>query len=285
MSLKTSSRFYFFSFVSSVIFASDADLKYFQMLQDSKRQNDLFESQWREKIDFSNPDETIVLSSGLKTTALIMAAQRQDVFLVRKLLNAKANPNLSNDSFSPLSHAVMYRDNQAVSEIVQLLLDANADPSLRDFGGLTPLHYACCKATSYPKTVRKLLEAGSDWLLFAAGCGTPFDIIFSKDGRQFQEKLDLFQKIQMFISNDRYKKLQKSKSGRAVINAFWEYVDGSSTSLSEMVDQNQRIARRYFTPEAIQKLSISSELVGLIPKDRASFAAQVMEERENSSPR
>ena len=285
MFIKTSSLFYFFSFVSSGAFASDADLKYFQMLQDSKRQNDLFESQWREKIDFSKPDETILSLSGMKTTALIMAVQRQDVCLVHQLLVAKANPNLSHHSVSPLSHALMYRDNDAVSEIVQLLLDAKADPCVKDCSGLTPLHYACCKATSYPKTVRKLLEAGSDCLLFATGCGTPFDIVFSKGNKQFQEKLDLFQKIQMFISNDRYKKLQKSKSGRAVINAFWEYVDGSSTSLSEMVDQNQRIARRYFTPEAIQKLSISSELVGLIPKDRASFAAQVMEERENSSPR
>jgi hypothetical protein len=285
MSVKFLSLFYCCSFFSSGIFASDADSKYLQILQDSKRQHDLFESQWRGKIDFSKPDEAIVLSSGLKTTALVMAVQRQDVSLVRQLLDAKADPNFSHSTISPLSHAVMYRDNEAVSEIVQLLLSAKADPSIKDCTGMTPLHYASCKATSYSKTVRKLLEAGSDCLLFASGCGTPFDIVFSKGNKQFNEKLDLFKNIQMFQSNDHYKKLQKSKSGRVVIKAFWEYVDGSSTSLSEMVEQNKQIASRYFTPEAIQKLSISPELVSLIPKDRVSFAAQVMEERENSSPR
>lgn len=287
MPIKIFSIFYLvcFCFFVSGLVASDAELKYCQMLKDSKRNSDLFESQWREKIDFSKPDETILSYSREKLTPLIMAVQRHDIVMVERLLAAKANPDLSHNGTVPLSHAVMYNDNVAISEIVQKLLDAKADPSIKDCLGLTPLHYACCKTTSHSKTVRKLLEAGSDCLCFAKGCGTPFDIVYSKGDKRLKEKLDLFKSMQMFQSNNSYRSLQKSKSGMVVISAFWQYVDGCHEPLHRLVDQNQQIASRYFTQDAIQKILISSELVKIVPKDRVSFAMQAMEERESSSPR
>ncbi len=81
----------------------------------------------RKQIDWQNPDKAIPVDHCFKTTALAEASSRHDEQLVKDLLLAKADPNLSVDSSAPLVCAVTYCDNDVVCGIVQRLLVAGAN--------------------------------------------------------------------------------------------------------------------------------------------------------------
>jgi ankyrin repeat protein len=75
-------------------------------------------------------DVNIPAGHGRKTTALYQATVKEDLHLVRLLLNAGANPNLStaySQSESPLQAFVRSKKNH---ELVQMLLDAGGDANI-----------------------------------------------------------------------------------------------------------------------------------------------------------
>ena len=91
-------------------------------------------------------------------TALHYAAGTGESEAVRALLDAKADPSIRDEykGQTPLQLAV-----QADSpEAVKLLLDAKADPNVPDFDGGTALHYAA--ANRSPTIARQLIDGGGD---------------------------------------------------------------------------------------------------------------------------
>ncbi len=89
--------------------------------------------------------------------ALLEAIQRRKPQCVSALLQAGANPNLSNDSgHTPLLATIYIDDDDAMRlQLIKLLLAAGADPSLPDHSGRTPLTLA----EKYPEVKQLLLEA------------------------------------------------------------------------------------------------------------------------------
>ena len=74
-------------------------------------------------------------------TALSWAAARGDQQTVLKLLQAKANPNITgNDGRTSLHWAA----NSSNPQSVKTLLEYRADPEARDLWYRTPIHYAAC---------------------------------------------------------------------------------------------------------------------------------------------
>lgn len=72
-------------------------------------------------------------------TPLKIAVVRQDLQLVRDLLDAGADPNLpGEDDYTPLHHAAGAES----AEICRLLLEHGASTSLVDIYGHTPIDYA-----------------------------------------------------------------------------------------------------------------------------------------------
>ncbi|KTF69693.1 ankyrin repeat domain-containing protein [Sphingomonas sp. HT-1] len=89
-------------------------------------------------------------------TPLIFAAERGWVAGVEALLAKKANVNLANNAgVTPLIRAVLAHD----GEVVRKLLDAGADPDRSDFGGgLSAREYAK-RETRYPSIAKMLADA------------------------------------------------------------------------------------------------------------------------------
>jgi hypothetical protein len=89
------------------------------------------------------------------STALMAAALRDDEEMVRLLVEARADPNVRNSR----GETALLLAAGRVPGIVRRLLAARADPNARDHEGQTPLIAA---ASSHPESVRLLLAAGAD---------------------------------------------------------------------------------------------------------------------------
>ena len=90
-------------------------------------------------------------------TILHVACKKGDLSIVKKVLKAGADPNVT-DRFgcTPLYYACKKGD----LSIVKKVLKAGADPNVTDRFGCTPLYYACKKGEL--SIVKKVLEAGAD---------------------------------------------------------------------------------------------------------------------------
>ncbi|NYI04275.1 ankyrin repeat domain-containing protein [Allostreptomyces psammosilenae] len=85
------------------------------------------------------------------------AARGGDPALVRRLLDAGAPPNLTNDRGDTLVMLAAYHGH---AEAVRVLLEHGADPNRINDRGQSPLAGAVFKGT--PDVVRVLLEGGAD---------------------------------------------------------------------------------------------------------------------------
>jgi ankyrin repeat protein len=129
----------------------------------------------------ANPDEK---HEG--RTALDWAVTLNDPRKVRALLDHNANPNLGEDPdpknngryITPLIDAVTM---DAKSEIVEILLQAGADPNLRDNLSMTPLMSACTHGATHnvklliawKADVEAVTDDGLDALYFAMSRDSP----------------------------------------------------------------------------------------------------------------
>ena len=90
-------------------------------------------------------------------TPLFLASSWGNVKIVKKLLQAHANPNVPvNDGITPLYTA----SNRGYTQIVKCLLWVNADPNRPDCDGWTPLHVA--STNGHLQVIKLLLKAKAD---------------------------------------------------------------------------------------------------------------------------
>jgi ankyrin repeat protein len=102
----------------------------------------------------ANPDARCLSSS---ETALLIAALRGRVGIVRRLIRGGANLNLQNDvGATALLRALLNKN----SVMVKTLLDAGADPNLGP-GTASPLHFAI-RLTGMADFVQALVDHGAD---------------------------------------------------------------------------------------------------------------------------
>ena len=113
------------------------------------------------------PDVNIAGRDGRTTnqTPLFAAVVNGDEFLVKRLLDRGANPNIADSQQAyPLSEAVV-RPNANLN-IVRLLLERGADAGAREKSGNTALIYAASNRRLEPGTrreiIRLLIEKGAD---------------------------------------------------------------------------------------------------------------------------
>jgi ankyrin repeat protein len=93
-------------------------------------------------------------------TPLNSACRKKYVEIVRLMLKTKFKVSDMNNKNSPLGHATD-------PEIVKMLLQSGADPSVVVRSGYTPLHIACGEKNI--KVVKLLTEAGSDLSIRSTG--------------------------------------------------------------------------------------------------------------------
>ena len=127
-------------------------------------------------------------------TALILASEYGNLEIVKALINAGADVNTSAKEFT-LDKEVKqivpkdfkFPENRRISntalffaqfndhdEVIKVLLEARADPNVRDWMGRTPLFKASGMSRSYSKRVVKvLLEGGADPNIRSYTGGTP----------------------------------------------------------------------------------------------------------------
>ena len=96
----------------------------------------------------ANPDMTIVNRYG--GTSIIPASDRGHVDYVRRVVKTGIDVDFVNDlGWTAMLEAVILGDGtERYQEIVQILLDAGADPSIGDKDGVTPLQHARSKGHS-----------------------------------------------------------------------------------------------------------------------------------------
>jgi ankyrin repeat protein len=96
------------------------------------------------------------------TTALMVAANRGDLEMVKALLAAGADPNAADSrGFTPLFHACYNAgEDRGFPDVVQALLEAGADREARIGYGVRPLMYAAGNGEA--GCVEALLAAGAD---------------------------------------------------------------------------------------------------------------------------
>jgi hypothetical protein len=103
-----------------------------------------------------DPDQE---SGPLNSTALHFAARRNNLSAARKLLTAKANPNVKDRyGWSPLHHTITALE--CHPEMIELLCERGANPNQVDNTQKTPLHRAA--AFGCDEAVRVLLQFGAD---------------------------------------------------------------------------------------------------------------------------
>ncbi|MEQ1825797.1 MAG: ankyrin repeat domain-containing protein [Pirellula sp.] len=105
------------------------------------------------------------VDSGMRTP-LMWAAYRNDLPLMRLLLEHKADVNKGTQFGTPLSHAAWHDSFEAA----QLLLDKGAVTDTRDFAEFTPLHWAAGTDSPNARLVQLLLDKKAD--VNAAGGST-----------------------------------------------------------------------------------------------------------------
>ncbi|MDF2940193.1 MAG: ankyrin repeat and box protein 2-like isoform [Gammaproteobacteria bacterium] len=95
-------------------------------------------------------------------TALHVSCLVGELAIVQALLAAKANPNLVNYEGCTALHLACSIDR---ADIVRALLLAGADPNIQDPQGRAPLHEACTEGNA--EIIKDLLKAGANPLLRA----------------------------------------------------------------------------------------------------------------------
>lgn len=133
-------------------------------LQTNRRQSILFLSciQGYDKIaqlllDF-NADPNTPTSDG--TTPLIMACHQKYYKIVKILLQVGVSVDVQADSSVNKMTALHIASNYNDTQMMTLLLNANANVNIQDIQGLTPLHLACSNENE--EMVIHFLEAGAD---------------------------------------------------------------------------------------------------------------------------
>ncbi|CAM9404731.1 unnamed protein product, partial [Ectocarpus fasciculatus] len=92
-------------------------------------------------------------------TALVYAADRSRAEVIDVLLQANADPNIAEkDGWSPLMFSAVKGDHN--HQAVEWLLSIGADPNLAEKDGWTPLFFAVFSGDV--ELCRPILEAGSD---------------------------------------------------------------------------------------------------------------------------
>mmetsp|Transcript_24878 Transcript_24878/g.39964 ORF Transcript_24878/g.39964 Transcript_24878/m.39964 type:complete len:316 (+) Transcript_24878:82-1029(+) len=120
-----------------------------------------------EKITLSMKKEEIPLNG------LFLAAKSNDTKKLKALIESKEDPNLEDeDNWTPLHWAVKYRNIEAV----ELLIEAKTKPNEKNDYGQSPLHLAVEKQGGSYEIAKKLLEAGADPNLRDKAHITPYEI-------------------------------------------------------------------------------------------------------------
>ncbi|MEV6895634.1 ankyrin repeat domain-containing protein [Kribbella sp. NPDC051137] len=104
----------------------------------------------------ANPDLT--LRNRFGGTSLIPASERGHVDYVRRAVRTRIDVNHVNDlGWTALLEAIILgKGTKPWQDIVRILVDAGADPSLADKAGVTPLQHA--RSRGYAE-IAKILEA------------------------------------------------------------------------------------------------------------------------------
>ena len=94
-------------------------------------------------------------ATGVGATCLLIATEHESIGVVRHLIASKANPNNAHleDGFAPLHSAAK----NGASDLVHILLQAGASPSIRMTDGTTPLQLA--RKNGYTDIAEVLLRA------------------------------------------------------------------------------------------------------------------------------
>ncbi|MFZ8811217.1 MAG: ankyrin repeat domain-containing protein [Pyrobaculum sp.] len=108
----------------------------------------------------------------VRCSDLFKASRFGYLLCVKNLLDAGADPNMRNDlRETPLHYAAM----EGHAEVVKMLLKHGANPNVRDFLGYTPLHYAA--AYGRAEVVKLLLEHGANPSLKTVSGDTPLHYV------------------------------------------------------------------------------------------------------------
>jgi hypothetical protein len=93
--------------------------------------------------------------------------------------------------------------------------------------------------------MRILLQNGINWALCDTDAHsitktyTAHDLLAKRKNKEtVAEELDLLDNMKMFTSYDHYNSLRESQAGKAVLTAFWKYVDGNVFSLGRIFQGN-----------------------------------------------
>jgi hypothetical protein len=111
-----------------------------------------------DEIPKSNRPTAVDVVAGMRTP-LMWAAYRNDLRMVRLLLEGGADPNQSTYFGNPLSHACMSDGVEAAELLIARGANVNARDALANF---TPLHWAAGTEWSRPRLVKFLLANGAD---------------------------------------------------------------------------------------------------------------------------
>ena len=113
-----------------------------------------------------------------ETTALHYAASNNDTQLVSLLLNANADVNISNTIGATPMHVACYNGNE---ENVKQFLKVGAQPNICTKSGQSPLHAAILSTYNNVKIIEKLLNAGADPNLAEINGLTPLHVACSHE--------------------------------------------------------------------------------------------------------
>ena len=97
-----------------------------------------------------------------KRAPLIAAAARENVEVVKLLLDKKADPNILADNTTPLLEAVYAKQDSRALAVTKMLLAAGAQVNLANSNGVTPLMAAVSGRHPQMEVVRELLSAKAD---------------------------------------------------------------------------------------------------------------------------
>ncbi len=92
--------------------------------------------------------------------ALVLAAEKQDMELVKRLLAEQADPNVESSCACAHHHTALVAAVLAGNDIIKLLADAGA--KIDHSRNLTPLHIACQDDDDRAAVAQLLIDEGAD---------------------------------------------------------------------------------------------------------------------------
>ena len=112
-------------------------------------------------------------------TILHIACEKGDNFIIKKVLEAGADPNsLNRSNFTPLMLAVQHVDDVKAADIIAILCEFDCDLNIqasKGFRSLTALHLAC--ELRKKKCIEILVAKGANVLVQAEGALTPLHLV------------------------------------------------------------------------------------------------------------